>query len=289
MFLCINNYHIYYYYYMDKIDLNINNYTLDDLIKLFKLSNNLTEEDLKNVKKQVLKTHPDKSGLEPNIFRFFVTAYKFLCYIYSFKHASSDIRDNYDDIIDKNVDMNLLQFAATSSQKNSKFNKIFNELFNESYIKSESESFGYNNLNINDKNFDTRKKELVTNMVIYNEPEDINSNYNSIAGEQPTTYSSNIFGKLKYEDLKVANDETILSIDEGYLQNIKVYNNLNDLKQDRNRQNTTPNHNSEILLLEKKEKEEIISTNRAYNIIKQMNLQEEKNNNALNKLKYISY
>ena len=57
---------------MDKIDLNINNYTLNDLLKLFKLSNNLTEEDLKNVKKQVLKTHPDKSGLEPDIFRFFI-------------------------------------------------------------------------------------------------------------------------------------------------------------------------------------------------------------------------
>tara|TARA_Y100000816_G_C26106476_1_gene588207 strand:+ start:572 stop:1438 length:867 start_codon:yes stop_codon:yes gene_type:complete len=288
MFLCINNYHIYYYY-MDKIDLNINNYTLNELLKLFKLSNNLTQEDLKNVKKQVLKTHPDKSGLKPDIFRFFVTAYKFLCYIYSFKYASSDIRDNYDDIIDKNVDMNLLQFAATSSQTNSKFNKIFNELFNESYIKSESESFGYDNLNPTNKTFDSRKKELVTNMVIYHDPEDINSNYNSIAGEQPTTYSSNIFSKFKYEDLKVANDESILSIDETYLKNIKIYNNLNDLKQDRNRQNTTPNHNSEILLLEKKEKDEIISTNRAYNIIKQMNLQEEKNNNTLNKLKYLAY
>ena len=55
---------------MDKIDLNINNYTLNDLLKLFKLSNNLTEEDLKNVKKQVLKTHPDKSNLPNDYFRF---------------------------------------------------------------------------------------------------------------------------------------------------------------------------------------------------------------------------
>ena len=43
------------------------------------------------------------------------------------------------------------------------------------------------------------------------------------------------------------------------------------------------------MLLEQKQEDDIVSTNRAYNIIKQMNLQQEKNNNALNKLKHLSY
>jgi len=274
---------------MDKIDLNINNYTLNDLLKLFKLSNNLTEEDLKNVKKQVLKTHPDKSGLDPDIFRFFVTAYKFLCYIYSFKNKSSDMRDNYDELIDQNIDMNLLQFAATSSQNNKKFNKIFNELFDESYIKSDAEAFGYNNLINTNKSFHVRKKEMMSDMVTYNNPDEINKNYNNISGEKPEIYSSNVFSKFQYEDLKRAHDESIIPMDETYMENVKVFNNLNEIKEHRNSQNITPNHNSEKLLLEQKQQDDIVSTNRAYNIIKQMNLQEEKNNNALNKLKYLSY
>ena len=35
---------------MDEIDLDINNYTLEDLLNLFKLSYNFDKDDLKNAK-----------------------------------------------------------------------------------------------------------------------------------------------------------------------------------------------------------------------------------------------
>ena len=54
-----------------KPDLNIDNYDLQDLLNLFKLDKNFNEEDLKQAKKIVLKTHPDKSGLNPDYFRFY--------------------------------------------------------------------------------------------------------------------------------------------------------------------------------------------------------------------------
>ncbi len=53
------------------IDLNIDNYELDDILNLFKIDYNFTHEDLKNVKKYVLKTHPDKSKLPKEYFFFF--------------------------------------------------------------------------------------------------------------------------------------------------------------------------------------------------------------------------
>ena len=56
---------------MEKLDLNIHNYDLNDLINLFRLPFHFKEEHLKEAKKIVLKTHPDKSGLDKEYFLFF--------------------------------------------------------------------------------------------------------------------------------------------------------------------------------------------------------------------------
>ena len=56
---------------MDNLDLNLDNYELQDLLNLFHLSYNFTEVDLKRAKKIVLKTHPDKSGLSKEYILFF--------------------------------------------------------------------------------------------------------------------------------------------------------------------------------------------------------------------------
>ena len=49
---------------MNELDLNIKNYNLTDILNLFNLSPNFDETGLKNAKKQVLMTHPDKSHME---------------------------------------------------------------------------------------------------------------------------------------------------------------------------------------------------------------------------------
>ena len=47
-----------------EIDLNIENYDLEDLLNLFQLNYSFNIDDLKKrSKKMVLKLHPDKSGL----------------------------------------------------------------------------------------------------------------------------------------------------------------------------------------------------------------------------------
>ena len=49
---------------IEKLDLDINNYELNDLLSLFSITNKLTKEELKNAKRLVLMTHPDKSKLD---------------------------------------------------------------------------------------------------------------------------------------------------------------------------------------------------------------------------------
>ena len=63
---------------MDELDLDINNYELNDILNLFQIPSDFTEEQLKQCKKAVLKTHPDKSGLDKEVFLFFSKAYKVL-------------------------------------------------------------------------------------------------------------------------------------------------------------------------------------------------------------------
>ena len=55
---------------MEGLDLNIENYDLNDLLTLFKLEFAFTAHDLKVVKKMLMQTHPDKSGLDKKYFLF---------------------------------------------------------------------------------------------------------------------------------------------------------------------------------------------------------------------------
>ena len=88
---------------MSDFDLNIDNYSLDDLLNLFHLKYNFTTEQLKDAKKIVLRTHPDKSKLPKDYFLFFSKAYKVLVNVNEFRNKSSKNISNseYSEIIDE--------------------------------------------------------------------------------------------------------------------------------------------------------------------------------------------
>ena len=49
---------------MESLDLNIDNYEINDILKLFSLQPDYDSDDIKKAKHIVLKTHPDKSKLD---------------------------------------------------------------------------------------------------------------------------------------------------------------------------------------------------------------------------------
>ena len=53
------------------LDLDIKNYSYEDLLNLFAIDS-LNETNIKSAYKTVLKTHPDKSDLDKNVFIFFL-------------------------------------------------------------------------------------------------------------------------------------------------------------------------------------------------------------------------
>jgi len=71
---------------MENVDLNLENYSLEDILQLFHINYNFTKDELLKCKKMVLKTHPDKSKLDSKYFLFFSKAYNIVFKIYEFKN-----------------------------------------------------------------------------------------------------------------------------------------------------------------------------------------------------------
>jgi hypothetical protein len=63
---------------MEDIDLNINNYSFDDILKLFKLKSNYDNFDLIETQTIVSKIHPDISGLDNKYYDLFLSGYNIL-------------------------------------------------------------------------------------------------------------------------------------------------------------------------------------------------------------------
>ena len=114
---------------MDNLDLDINNYNLNDILGLFKLSINIQEDDMKRAKKMVLMPHPDKSKLPPDVFLFYSKAYKILFYIYQFRKQNNNKSTDYAGYLDELKKDMVEQDKIKKFTKSNDFNKKFNEIF----------------------------------------------------------------------------------------------------------------------------------------------------------------
>ena len=128
------------------VDLDISNYELNDILKLFKIKINFDETDLKKAKQIVLKTHPDKSNLAPEYFIFYSKAYKMIYSIWEFKKKGDvDITKNteFSNYSEKEKGAILDNFFESNTEIKS--GKNFNEWFNKEFIKNkiENENKGY--------------------------------------------------------------------------------------------------------------------------------------------------
>ena len=294
------------------MDLDINNYEYDDILKLFNISNNFNEEDLKKAKKQVLLSHPDKSGLDKSYFLFFSSAYKTLFNLYNFrmKHSSLTNPDNYNDnYISEKDDLNEELLHKFKSNKSSKeFNIWFNEQFENFKIETDYDNNGYGEwlsgndllsagLNENldnckdlasmNKIIDEKKKILRANMLIKKREicEFNNTNYCDLTNSKPEDYSSGLFSNFQYEDLKKAHEESIIPVTDE--DNKNNFTSLEDIKFKRTQQNIVPMNSDEAnkYLNESKNSDNSISTQRAFKLFKQEEINKKNNDKFWSNLK----
>ena len=211
---------------MESLDLNIDNYEYEDILNLFNVSSEFGENDMKNAKKKVLMMHPDKSGLDKKYFLFFSSAYKILYSVYQFREKANlaeklDIKTQNIEYIaekDKHNEEIINSLKKKNKFNNKEFNTWFNELFEKVKLENDYESGGYGDwLKSNDDNIINANNQSEMHKAINQRKDQLRSqtltkykninesnggSYCDLTNSRPEEYSSGMFSKFQFEDLR---------------------------------------------------------------------------------------
>jgi len=275
------------------LDLDINNYDLEDILGLFRIPMNFDERNLKNAKGIVLRTHPDKSGLPAEYFLFYSKAYKVLHSIWEFRQTSiKNTEYDKEEYLEKDKKVVLDKFL-----KGKDFNKWFNAEFEKSRI---AEDDGYGEWLKAEEDVDKediherKKKQRNAELIEYREIEELNASlpYGSELGnEPPKSFSSDLFSRLPYQDLKKAHTETVIGVTEEDFEKVQKFSNVEEYKTFRNTQSMTPlnDEQSRQYLKNKTNTDEERTVKRAYTLAKQSETAMKNNTEFWSNLFLIKY
>lgn len=280
-------------------DFNIDNYSLDDILHLFKIPKDFNEEDMAYAKKIVLKTHPDKSRLPPEYFLFYSKAYKKLHFMWQFKSQGKNGKKSYEDLL-LEQEQNINSFELSNNQKKllnshiseeKKKGKEFNSWFNEQFEKhrlEQTEGYGdwlRSNEDIEEERTIAysqlgeeieKKKQHVRSLVVHKGIDEIYLNLScgasNLTGDAPDSYSSGLFSSLQYEDLRKAHVESVIPVTMEDYEKMPKFRNINEYNNYRNNQSITPLSEAQAneYLSNKSRLEEVQSTERAYKLAQQL-------------------
>jgi len=233
------------------MDLDIEHYSLQELLKLFKLNENFTSAEFKDARRIVHALHPDKCDKDIKYYLFFKQAYSLLESVNSFKHKIEENVDahlTFNEIIDGMADHDKKQIVDSLSV-NPNFNKEFNSLFEKYYLKEDDTGHGDWLQSNEDMNvtYEDRKRQSRAIVV-------------STIDEAP---------KDKFTDLKSAYTvNSVLGVSEDdYVQR---YKNIQELKRERDTQITPLNtEQASQQLAQQEERESRWATQQAFKYVKQ--------------------
>jgi len=240
---------------MSQHNLNIHNYSLEEILNLFDLTYEFDTEQLKRAKKKVLMIHPDKSKLDPKYFIFYKKAYETVFSFYEQRMRENKAVENveYDNECDKE-DTTKTQINKMMNQVAQKeFHHQFNDLFEKNMMKKvdESRNNWFKNEDVLYSATATKGnigqgiqqvKQKQNSLINYNGFQTIQSNNgggNLYDDEQSGYICSDPFSKLKFDDLrKVHKDETVFAVSEH--DKYTSYKNMDEYNQMRSSQTLTP-------------------------------------------------
>jgi hypothetical protein len=264
-------------------NLNIQTYSFPEILALFNLSYDISLEDMKRAKKQVLMIHPDKSRLPADYFLFYKRAFEQVVQYFEnqqkigktpteentkYKVPVPDInKNNSRHITTKINEMDKEVFHA-------KFNQLFednmmnrpnpqkNEWFSgpepeQAFTEKVQSAGGITAA------FD-QMKERNAGLIVHRGIQEMRGNhggsslYDGEGEEDDGVYiTSDPFSKLKYDDLrKVHKDQTIFAVSERDINKVQQYGSVDQYQRARGGQNLTPLQKTDAeRILEQREKE----------------------------------
>jgi hypothetical protein len=277
-------------------NLDINNYSLEEIFGLFDLDYNLSDESMRAAKKKVLMIHPDKSRLPSHYFHFYKQAYEIVLNIYKQKSKYSDPTNPIATAYSPNVvasksignvseDDQVAQQMASVAKKmdGGAFNNKFNELYNQNMVKKTDTSRydwfkqaepvmdDFSNKQVNPKNMGSELesvKQRQAAIQVYKGVQEMRMNSGGAtscydADDGDDYVACDIFSKLKFDDLrKVHKDQTVFAVSESDFNKRPQYKTVDQFVKDRDAGGgTTPlakDQASSILARQQKEYEQTI-------------------------------
>jgi len=244
-------------------NLNINDYSFNELLELFNLTYDFSLNDLKECKKRVLFMHPDKSGKPPEYFLFYKKAFELVVQYYEDKYRQTRVvpKTEIKYTPTKTAEEDNPIKNAIKAMKPETFNKTFNELFDKNMAVKPDET---RNQWFKNEDAQFKVNETVTTQNLGKVIESIKSQHNDVvrykgveniyssAGtgtsflydemEDKESYvSCDLFSKLKFDDLrKVHKDQTVLSVAESDFNRVKTFKSVEELNRERGMQDIKP-------------------------------------------------
>jgi len=244
-------------------NLDIHMYSFEELLGLFNLSMEITIDDLKRAKKQVLMTHPDKSKLPSDYFLFYKKAFDVIVRFYETQNRQTQdqsegekdytptMNGNDDKHITKQVSAKIREMSSREFQ--AKFNKLFDDNMTKKTDNARHEWFTKDdpvhtiNDQVNASNMGSvfeRIKQTQSGLVRYKGVEHIESGRNQkyYDDDDDDSYAtSDPFSKLKFDDLrKVHKDETVFAVSEKDIHKRTQYSSVDHMMRERGQQSLTP-------------------------------------------------
>jgi len=247
--------------------LTIEEYSQEDIFLLFDLPSTMREirmEHVKLAKQKVVQSHPDKSRLHPDYFRFYKKAFERLVEIYENQTKTEQKVPTVsckDDEIQYHPLDSIVSSVGNTSLSSKEFQSVFNRLFDENmaerqdpkkneWFRSEDPDPTYvvstpvkNTANINTEMERIKTQEKQRALAVYRGVIPLSSNgssggANNYLGETEEErgeyISSDPFSKLKYEDLrKVHKDQTVFMVSETDLDHVPKYGSVDAYKTER--------------------------------------------------------
>lgn len=255
-----------------ELDLNVDNYSLQDLFRLFNITDaQLSEDSMKQAKQIVLKMHPDKSRLESKYFLFFSAAYKQLYQVYEFQNTHSKKRTDYSPELDSSQ-VHALDKLTTKFKKEGNFQEWFNQAFEKHRIDDPlSDGYGEwlksdegfvnvsNNVTLSNMNeaFELHKKQhqsLILYEGVQNSPASSRGLGSSLNGGQ---FDSN----AHYTDLREAYTQTMIPVSTEDFNRRKQFKTLDEYMAHREATNAAPLSKEESTrILEQQSKREAMES-----------------------------
>lgn len=256
----------------ETMDLVLAHYSREELYTLFGLKSStvLTDEHMKEAKKIVLKTHPDKSRLDNKYFIFFSQAFLKLKDIYEFQNKIKDKRVDTCDY--SNSENNQLLDKMFDKKNNIKDTTQFNQWFNDQFDKHRLEDpvgHGYGDWLKSDdgvvftpqniskdsmaREMEKRKK-TVQSLTPYTGVGNA-FHASSAGGSSLMEYNSNFTSGslfsgnngMGYTDLRQAYVESVIPVTEEDFHNVPQFANVNKYKQHRDSTIVAPLSKEEAL------------------------------------------